>query len=217
MNKTTTFLSIAAIAVIAGFAISTGLNTSASEVDTSATATQSAPENMKGRGFWKWHGGFSAVKTAVEAKDFTAFQTAVKDTPFADQIITQEQFDKFVQMHALREEGKTEEAQAIATELGLPEMKGKWMHGDPAKMEAVKTAITANDFTAFQTAVADNANNPLASIDTAEEFAKLVKMHGLLDEAKAIGEELGLPGPRGGEKMGKWMKGGKGFGKFMSK
>jgi hypothetical protein len=51
MHKTTTFLSIAAIAVIAGFAISTGLNTSASEVDTSATATQSAPESMKGRGF----------------------------------------------------------------------------------------------------------------------------------------------------------------------
>jgi len=49
----------------------------------------------------------------------------VKDTPFAEQITTQEQFDKFVQMHALREEGKTEEAQAIATELGLPEMKGK--------------------------------------------------------------------------------------------
>jgi len=77
------------------------------------------------------------------------------------------------------------------------------MHGDPAKMEAVKTAVTANDFTAFQTAIADDANSPLASIDTAEEFAKLVKMHSLLDEAKAIGEELGLPGPHGGEHMGK--------------
>jgi hypothetical protein len=42
-------------------------------------------------------------------------------------------------------------------------------------------------------------------------------MHSLLDEAKAIGEELGLSGPHGGEKMGKWGKGGKGFGKFMSK
>ena len=77
------------------------------------------------------------------------------------------------------------------------------MHGDPAKMKAVKTAITANNFTAFQTAIADDANSPLASIDTAEEFAKLVKMHSLLDEAKAIGEELGLPGPHGGEKMGR--------------
>lgn len=40
MNKTTTFLSIAAIAAIAGIALSTGLNTSASEVDTTATAAQ---------------------------------------------------------------------------------------------------------------------------------------------------------------------------------
>ncbi|MBP6256209.1 hypothetical protein KA405_00355 [Patescibacteria group bacterium] len=71
------------------------------------------------------------------------------------------------------------------------------MHGDPVKMEAVKTAISANDFAAFQKTIADDANSPLASIDTAEEFAKLVKMHSLLDEAKAIGEELGLPGPRG--------------------
>ena len=40
MNKTTTFLSIVAIAAIAGIALSTGLNTSASEVDTTATAPQ---------------------------------------------------------------------------------------------------------------------------------------------------------------------------------
>jgi hypothetical protein len=106
-------------------------------------------------------------------------------------------------MHTLHEEGKTEEAKAMATELGFPEMKmkGKGMHGDPTKMEAVNTAITANDFTAFQTAIGDDANSPLASIDTAEEFAKLVKMHSLLAEAKAIGEELGLPGPHGGGKM----------------
>ncbi|MBP6256210.1 hypothetical protein KA405_00360 [Patescibacteria group bacterium] len=46
MNKTTTFLSIAAIAAIAGIALSTGLNTSASEVDATASAMQSAPEQM---------------------------------------------------------------------------------------------------------------------------------------------------------------------------
>lgn len=216
MNKTTTFLSIAAIAAIAGIALSTGLNTSASEVDATASAMQSAPEQMMwfGRGFWKWHNWFQAVKSAVEAKDFAAFQIAVKDTPFATQITTQEQFDKFIQMHELREEWKIDEAKVIATELWLPDMKWKWMHGDPEKMEAVKTAISANDFTAFQTAIAENANSPLASIDTAEEFAKLVKMHSLLDEAKAIGEELGLPGPRGWDKMGKW-KWGKWFGKWM--
>lgn len=214
MNKTTTFLGVAAIAAIAGIALSSGLQTSASEVDAGATATQSQPTKQWfgfGRG-WKHHEQFEAVKTAIENKDFAAFQAAIKETPLAETITTQEQFDKFIQMHTLREEWKTEEAQAIADELGLPEMKGKGMRGDPAKMEAVKTAITANDFTAFQTAIAADANSPLASIDTAEEFAKLVKMHSLLDEAKAIGDELGLPGPHGWGKMGKWEKW---FGKWM--
>lgn len=43
MNKTTTFLSIAAIASFAGIALSTGLNTSASEVDATASTTPSTP------------------------------------------------------------------------------------------------------------------------------------------------------------------------------
>lgn len=215
-TKITAFVSIAAIAAIAGIALSTWLQTSASEVDTTTTTTQSQPtEQSFGHGFGKRHEGFETVKNAVEAKDFAAFQVAVQDTPLATQITTQEQFDKFVQMHALREEGKYDEAKAIAAELGLPEMKWKRMHGDPAKMEAIKTAITANDFAAFQTAIANDTNNHLAQIDTAEEFAKLVKMHSLLDEAKAIGEELGLPGPHGGEKMGKWGKWGKWFGNRM--
>lgn len=68
-------------------------------------------------------GGFEQVRTAVEANDFAAFQTAVVDTPLATKITSQEQFDKFVYMHTLMEEGKTDEAKAIATELGLSEMK----------------------------------------------------------------------------------------------
>lgn len=216
MNKTTTFLSLTAIATLAGFALSTGLNTSASEVDIGATAATSAPEQMQwfGRGFGK-HAWFASVKAAIEANDYSAFQTAVADTPFAAQITTQEQFDSFVKIHTLREEGKMDEAKSLATELGLPEMKWKGMHGDFAKMDSVKTAISTNNYTAFQTAIAEHANSSLASIDTAEEFAKLVQMHSLLEEAKAIAEELGLPWPHGAEKMKNWEKWGKGFGKFM--
>lgn len=81
------------------------------------------------------------------------------------------------------------------------------MRGDPVKHEAVQASITANDYTAFQTALANDSNSPLATIDTTEKFAKLVKMHSLLDEAHAIGEELGLPGPRGEGKGGFGMKG----------
>lgn len=211
MNKTTTFLSLAALALVVGAVMTTTL-TSASETDTSATWVQSSPRaegNWFGRGRWNHHEKFQAVRAAVEANDFAAFQTAVTGTPLAEQIATEEQFAKFVQMHTLREAGKTDEAQAIATELGLPEMKGPGGRG-PMLNEAVKTAIAANDYSAFQTAIADDATWPLASIDTAEEFAKLVKMHSLLEEAKALGEELGLPGPHEGRwGMGKW------FGKMM--
>lgn len=77
------------------------------------------------------------------------------------------------------------------------------MRGDPAVREAVKTAVDTNDYTAFQTAIAQDANGPLAGIDTAEKFAKFVKMHDLLDEAKAIGEELGLHEFDDGEEMGR--------------
>jgi hypothetical protein len=49
MNKTITFLSVGAVAALAAFTLSTGLNTSASEVDTNATATKSVPEHFKAR------------------------------------------------------------------------------------------------------------------------------------------------------------------------
>lgn len=63
------------------------------------------------------------MQLALEANDFSAFQVAVKETPLATKITTNEQFAQFVLMHNLREEGKTDEAKAIATELGFPKMK----------------------------------------------------------------------------------------------
>lgn len=208
---------MAAVALLAGAVLTTTL-TSASETDTVTTTTSISSEGQqwfgsRDKGMRAW---FEQVRAAIEANDFTAFQTATADSPLAEKITTQAQFEQFVQMHTLMEEGKTEEAKAIATELGLSEMKARGMHGDSAKMEAIKAAIDANDYTAFQTALADDTNSPLANIDTAEKFAKLVKMHSLLDEAKTIGEELWLKGHQGdGEWRGrKW---GKGFGGMMGR
>lgn len=194
MNKTITFLSITAVAVMAG-----GLLTL-----TLTNAEELAPFN-KGVGAWfmkqGMHGKFQAVKEAVIANDFTAFQTAVAGSPFADKITTEAQFAQLQKMHALMEEGKTDEAKAIAESLGLPLMgMGKGMGWD---RQAIKEAIDTNDFTAFQTALADHPNGPLASIDTTDEFAKLVKMDSLLDEAKAIGEELGIQKPFGKKMHGR--------------
>lgn len=174
MNKTITFLSIATVAIIAG-----GLLT--------LTLTNAEEANVW---FMKqgMHGNFQAVKDAVTANDFKAFQTAIAWSPFAEKITTEEQFMQLQTMHTLMQEGNIDEAKAIAEELWLPLM-GMGMHGE---WQAVKDAIKANDYTTFQNIVA-GSNSPFATIDTPEAFAKLVKMHSLLDEAKVIAEELDLP------------------------
>lgn len=60
------------------------------------------PQNERGR----------AVRDAVEANDYAAFQVAIQNTPFAD-TMTQESFDVLVQAHALREAGDFEGAQTL--------------------------------------------------------------------------------------------------------
>lgn len=60
------------------------------------------------------------VKAAVEANDYTAFQQAIPDdSPLAGAIDSKEDFDQFVRMHELRQNGDQAGAKAIADELGL--------------------------------------------------------------------------------------------------
>ncbi len=207
MNKTITFLSIAAVAVVAGGLLTLTLTNANETLPFNMMNSKGAAFGGKGmHGFWE---KFAEVKTAIQANDFAAFQTAVTDTPFADKITTEAQFAQLVEMHTLMQAGQKEEAKAIAESLGLPTMMKGMRAEKGVQNEAIKAAITANDYTAFQTAQAELPNSPLASIDTAEEFAKLVKMHSLLDEAKAIAEELDLPMMQAGGHRGPGMM--KGF------
>jgi len=62
-----------------------------------------------------------AVEAAIEAGDYNAWKQAMEDDPrgrIAD-VITEENFDTFVQMHNARMEGDHETANALAEELGL--------------------------------------------------------------------------------------------------
>ncbi len=75
-----------------------------------------------------------AIKEAVEANDFAAFQAATADRPFAENVDTAEEFAKLVEAHNLRESGDIEGAQAIMTELGFEaigegRMPGRGGHG----------------------------------------------------------------------------------------
>jgi Spy/CpxP family protein refolding chaperone len=60
-----------------------------------------------------------AIRAAVEANDYEAFKVAVAGTPLAEAVDTKEKFEKFVEAHTLREDGKWGEAKAILDELGI--------------------------------------------------------------------------------------------------
>lgn len=112
------------------------------------------------------------IDALLEAGDYTAFQEAVAETPLADRVSSEEEFQEMVTRHA-----------------------GRGDH--EANREAIEAAIEAGDYSEFQELTADS---PIAEkIDTAEQFAKLQRLHeirgeaeALREEARAIQEELGL-------------------------
>ncbi|PIR06487.1 MAG: hypothetical protein COV55_03015 [Candidatus Komeilibacteria bacterium CG11_big_fil_rev_8_21_14_0_20_36_20] len=79
---------------------------------------------------------------------------------------------------------------------------------DPKKQTAMMEIIDNNDYNAWSALMTDQANqmisrgNDLLGKINEENFAKVVQMHQLMadgnfEEAKAIGDELGLPISRG--------------------
>lgn len=76
------------------------------------------------------HAEREAMKAALESNDFAAFIAAIADSPLADVITTEEDFQSFKEAHELMESGDKDGAKAIFTELGIPEHKvGKGPHG----------------------------------------------------------------------------------------
>lgn len=88
---------------------------------------------MMGHGKAGMRGGMDpetrdAMKEALDNADYEAFKELKADKPMSDKI-TEENFDKFVESHNLREAGDHEGARAIMEELGL-QMKGPGPRGD---------------------------------------------------------------------------------------
>lgn len=65
-----------------------------------------------------------AVKAAIQAGDFAAFQEVAGETRFGGQI-TEENFGTLGQIHELREAGDREGARALAEEMGLERPQAK--------------------------------------------------------------------------------------------
>lgn len=59
------------------------------------------------------------MEKAFENKDYNAWKNLMQGRGRVTQVVTEQNFARFAQMHQLREDGKIEEANQIRTELGL--------------------------------------------------------------------------------------------------
>jgi hypothetical protein len=68
-----------------------------------------------------------AVESAFENNDYEAFKVAVADTPMAEKITSEADFEKLAEAHELRESGDKDGAKAIMEDLGITGPKGGMM------------------------------------------------------------------------------------------
>ncbi len=107
-----------------------------------------------------------AVREAVIAGDYKAFKEAVADSPLADIITSEKDFERFKEAHELRMSGNWDEAESLVSELGLErEMSG---HHKVSKNHSFLEEFSDEQREAFQ--VAQQANDRAT-------------MHAILDEA----------------------------------
>ena len=89
------------------------------------TALVGAAE-FKGKGL-KMDGEHKAqVEEAIESGDYNTFRELMGDKGRLAEVITEDNFDQFIQLHELKSEGKFEEAKELAKELDLGIMKGRF-------------------------------------------------------------------------------------------
>jgi len=131
-----------------------------------------------------------AFNAGLEATDYTSFVTAVgEDAPILD-TITADNFDTFLEMRTLLQNGDKEGAKAIADSLGLPERGPMGDHKGMNKPQlteeqhtAVEAALEAGDYSAFITA--HGADSKIAEFMTAERFAEMSAKHADMEAHKA--------------------------------
>ncbi|MBN2854548.1 hypothetical protein JXK06_03405 [Patescibacteria group bacterium] len=74
--------------------------------------------------------------------------------------------------------------------LELEEQRASRQAEMQADFEAVEAAILANDYNAWKNAIGEN--NPFAEKVTADNFAKFIEAHNLMNEAKEILKGIGI-------------------------
>jgi len=113
MNKTTLLLGLSAL-VIAGAIFAP-----------QAALAYRGDVNVKGPNYTQER--HDAMEKAFENKDYNAWKALMIGKGRVTQIVTAQNFPKFAQAHELAEQGKTDEANKIRTELGLGLRNGTGM------------------------------------------------------------------------------------------
>lgn len=153
-----------------------------------------------------------AMREVLENEDYDAFLETAGERVL-EIIDSEEKFNQMVEAHNLMQDGNIEEARAIMEELGLPG-RGEIKEKIRAHMEAMKAALDAEDYSAWQEAAPERAKE---IIDTQEEFDRLIEAHNHMEEgnfesAREIFEELGLKRGSGEGNRGEGMRTGNGNG-----
>ena len=106
-----------------------------------------------------------AVHAAVEANDYDAFVVAVADSPLADIITSEADFDQFVEAHELRESGDRDGAKELLEELGVDtEKHGKKHRGKRGMNAELQELLTDEQREALQVAHAANDREAVRAI-----------------------------------------------------
>lgn len=145
-----------------------------------------------------WKNGNGPMSVALESGNYADLGENSK--------ISEEEFNKFLQVHELMQAGDYEGAKALKQEMGLIK-KGAGMHFDKGmhrgkffnseKREAVQSALDNNDYNAWLEAVGEDS--PMADKINEDNFSRLVEAHNLMQQAQEIMEEIGIERPGWGK------------------
>jgi hypothetical protein len=105
MNKTSLILGLSAL-IIGGVVLTPH-----------AVLAYRGDPNIKGPNYTQER--HEAMEKAFETNDYNAWKSLMQGKGRVTQVVNQDNFAKFAQVHKLTEEGKTVEAQKIRQELGL--------------------------------------------------------------------------------------------------
>lgn len=137
------------------------------------------------------HAKEEAMTAALTANDFAAFTIAIHDSPLADVVTTEADFQSFKEARDLMESGDKEAAKVIFDELGVPERQGgrghhsmHKKHGEPPFFEQ----LTESQKAAFT--VAKQANDRDAMDGILEEAGIVKPTKGEVPKFLKDGREL---------------------------